>query len=65
MRISTKPSIARLTWALVEGKPKPGNPVAAKVKTETKWWKTRNAGRTVAQEAWKLANPEIQGEIAQ
>lgn len=60
LRITNKPSIARLTWAVVEGKPKPGTPVAAKVKTERKSWIKRNKAREAIQTAYreKLEKPE-------
>lgn len=58
LRITNKPSIARLTWAVVEGKPRPGTPVTAKVKTERKSWQTRNKGRLPLQEAYQLAQAE-------
>lgn len=45
---------------MVEGKPKPGTPVAAKVKTERKSWIKRNKAREAIQTAYreKLEKPE-------
>ncbi len=63
-RLTNKPSVALLTWALVDGKPRPSGVVPAKVKTERESWKRRNKNREPLQNAHKLANVEIQGEIA-
>lgn len=58
-----KPSVALLTWALVEGRERPVNPVPAKVKTDTKAWQKRNVARLPVQTAY-AENLQKAGENA-
>lgn len=49
-----KPSVTRLTWALVLGKERPVNPVPATEKTAKKSWQKRNVARLPVQTAYAL-----------
>jgi len=62
-RRAGKVSVALLTWALVEGKPRPVNTEPMKAKTERKSWVKRNKGREAVQAAY-LENLTKPSEIA-
>lgn len=63
-RATSKPSVALLTWALVDGKPRPSGLVPAKARQDRESWKRRNKSREAVQNAYKLANPETSEGIA-